>query len=56
MVIPKLPFDGNFLKKNGMKEGTLIGKTLKMIEQEWLDNDFQISETRVVKIIEDHNN
>ena len=35
-----------------MKEGALIGKTLKLIEKEWLDNEIQISEKRVVKIIQ----
>jgi len=52
--VPKFSFDGNYLKENGMKEGALIGKTLKLIEKEWLDNDFQISETRVLKIIQSH--
>ena len=43
---------GNYLKEKGMKEGALIGKTLKLIEKEWLDNEFQISEKRVLKIIQ----
>ena len=50
--MPKFSFDGNYLKKKGMKEGALIGKTLKLIEKEWLDNEFQISEKRVLKIIQ----
>ena len=49
--IPKLSFDGKYLKERGMKEGTLIGETLKLIEQEWLDNDFEISKERVLDII-----
>ena len=51
--MPKFSFDGNYLKENGMKEGILVGKTLKQIEKEWLDNDFEISEKRVLKIIKD---
>jgi len=54
--IPKFSFDGNYLKEKGMKEGALIGKTLKSIENEWLDNDFQISNARVLKIIKAQNN
>ena len=50
--MPKFSFDGNYLKKKGMKEGALIGRTLKQIEKEWLDNEFQISEKRVLKIIQ----
>ena len=53
--IPKFSFDGNYLKEKGMKEGALIGKTLKLIESEWLDNDFQISNERVLKIIKAQN-
>ena len=54
--IPKFSFDGKYLKEKGMKEGALIGKTLKSIENEWLDNDFQISNARVLKIIKAQNN
>ncbi len=53
--IPKFSFDGNYLKEKGMKEGALIGKTLKLIENEWLDNNFNISDKRVLKIIKDQN-
>ncbi len=53
--IPKFSFDGNYLKKKGMKEGALIGKTLKLIESEWLDNNFRVSDKRVLKIIKEQN-
>ena len=39
----------------GMKEGALIGKTLKQIEKEWLDNDFKVSNKRVLNIIKEKN-
>ena len=54
--IPKFSFDGNYLKEKGMKEGALIGKTLETIELEWLNNNFSISNERVLKIIEAQNN
>jgi len=54
--IPKLPFNGDYLKAKGMKEGALIGKTLKIIEDEWLDNNFEISDEKVLKIIKSQNN
>jgi len=43
------------LKEKGMQEGALIGKTLKLIESEWLDNDFRISNERVLEIIKAQN-
>ena len=54
--IPQFPYDGNYLKKKGMKEGSLIGKTLKLLENEWVDNNFKISNELVTKIIRDQNN
>ena len=39
-----------------MQEGMLIGKTLKMIENEWLNNNFEISKERVREIIKVQNN
>ena len=53
--IPKFSFDGNYLQEKGMKEGALIGKTLKMIESEWLNNDFRISNEKVLEIIKSQN-
>ena len=44
--MPKFPFDGNYLKNRGIKEGALIGQVLKLLENEWLNNDFKISETQ----------
>ena len=43
--IPKFAFD-EYLKEKGMSEGVLIGKTLKLIEEEWLKMtlEFQIKE------------
>ncbi|RPG95254.1 MAG: CCA tRNA nucleotidyltransferase [Candidatus Pelagibacter sp. TMED263] len=54
--IPKFSFDGKYLKERGMKEGALIGETLKLIEKEWLDNDFEISKERVLDIIKTKKN
>jgi len=53
--IPKFSFNGNYLKEKGMEEGALIGRTLKLIEDEWLDNDFRISNKRVLEIIKTQN-
>ena len=34
-----------------MKEGTSLGKVLKMIEEEWINNNFIISQDRVKELI-----
>ena len=49
--LPTFSYDGNFLKKNGLKEGTIIGRTLKIIESEWIKNNFNLSKKRVLEII-----
>ncbi len=54
--VPKFSFDGNYLKDKGMSEGALIGKTLKLIETEWYNNNFEISKERVLKIIKSQKN
>ena len=52
----KLTIDGRYLIKNGMKQGSAVGKVLKEIEVEWLKNNFQISKDRVKEIIQIHSN
>ena len=50
------PFDGKYLLENGMKQGSLIGKVLKEIEEEWIKNSFKISNERVREIIQLNSN
>ncbi len=49
--IPLFPIDGEFLKQKGMKEGQSLGKVLKKLEKEWLNNNFEISNERIEEII-----
>jgi poly(A) polymerase len=56
LSLPKFPIDGNYLKNKGIEEGILMGKTLKLLKQEWLDNDFKISDKRILEIIDVQNN
>ncbi len=53
--VPNFPFSGKYLKDKGMKEGVKIGKILKLIEKEWIKNDFNISNDDVEKIINSNN-
>ena len=43
--------DGKYLMQNGMKEGSALGKVLKIIEKEWILNSFKISKERIKEII-----
>ncbi len=52
----KFTIDGNYLMKNGMQQGALMGMVLKEIEDEWIKNNFQISKERVKEIIRSHLN
>tara|TARA_B100001063_G_scaffold221000_1_gene226301 strand:- start:908 stop:2170 length:1263 start_codon:yes stop_codon:yes gene_type:complete len=47
----RFPFDGKYLMDNGMQQGSLIGKVLKEVEEEWIKNNFKISKERVSEII-----
>ena len=49
--VPKLHVNGEYLKKNGMKEGESLGKVLKKIESEWANNNFEISNERIQDLI-----
>ena len=49
--VPKLHVNGEYLMKNGMKEGESLGKVLKKIESEWANNNFEISNQRIKDLI-----
>ena len=48
----KFFIDGNYLLKNGIKQGALMGKVLKEIEEEWIKNNFKITKDQIQKIIQ----
>ena len=54
--VPNFPFNGEYLKKNGMREGEAIGKVLKTAEMEWVKNNFSISSDRVRELIHNYSN
>jgi tRNA nucleotidyltransferase/poly(A) polymerase len=49
--IVRFNIDGKYLMENGMQQGSLMGKVLKEIEEEWIENNFKISKERVKEII-----
>jgi poly(A) polymerase len=51
-IIPTLPIGANMLmSKYKIPEGKLLGIKLKLIEEIWVQNSFQISEKQIQKII-----
>ena len=51
-IIPTLPIGANILmSKYKIPEGKLLGIKLKLIEETWVENSFQISEKQIQKII-----
>ena len=49
--IQKFNIDGKYLIEQGMREGVLLGKVLRKIEEEWIENNFKISDDKVKEII-----
>jgi len=47
----KFNIDGKYLIDKGMSEGVLLGKVLRKIEEEWIENNFKISDNRINEII-----
>jgi len=51
--LPTMPFGAKVLmEKYQIPEGITLGNKLKLIEEEWVNNNFQISEKQITKIIE----
>ena len=54
--VPIFSIDGELLKQKGMKEGQSLGKVLKILEIEWINNDFKISNEKIEEIIKVNSN
>ena len=51
-IVPKMPIGADILmSKYKIPEGKQLGIKLKMIEEEWVKNNFQISERQVDNIV-----
>tara|TARA_B100001741_G_scaffold298846_1_gene284764 strand:- start:3141 stop:4415 length:1275 start_codon:yes stop_codon:yes gene_type:complete len=50
--IPIMPFSAKKLMSNyNIPEGKILGNKLRMIEEEWVNNDFKLSDKQISKII-----
>ena len=51
-VLPIMPVGAKLLmEKYDIQEGEILGKKLKIIEEEWVNNNFQLTEKQLNKII-----
>ena len=51
-ILPSVPIKADVLMSQyNIKKGKELGKKLKIIEELWVENNFQISEKEVKKII-----
>ncbi len=51
-ILPTMPVDAQILmKKYNIPQGKTLGDKLKIIEEEWVNNNFQLSEKKIDKII-----
>ena len=51
-ILPSIPIGAKVLmEKYGIPEGRNLGKKLKVIEEEWLNSNFQLTEKQIKKII-----
>jgi poly(A) polymerase len=47
-----MPINANFLmKRYEIPQGKQLGEKLKIIEEEWVNNDFKISDNEVENIV-----
>ena len=54
--LPNFPYDGAYLIKKGLSEGKNIGLALKKLEQNWIENNYKLSEEKahfIIKNIKD---
>jgi len=51
-VMPSLPISAqNLMSEHNIPEGKTLGNKLKMIEEEWVNNNFKLSDKQINKII-----
>ena len=54
--VPLFPIDGEFLKQKGLREGQSLGRVLTILEKEWMNNNFKISNEKIEEIIKINSN
>ena len=53
--IPEFPITGKYLLEKGFKSGTKVGEILKKIENRWIENDFNLKDEELQKLIKKYN-
>ena len=50
--IPNFPFNGQYVKAQGLEDGKKIGFALRKLEEEWVENDFNLKAKEAIFIID----
>ncbi|MDB9760936.1 CCA tRNA nucleotidyltransferase [Pelagibacteraceae bacterium] len=50
--MPDFPFNGKYVMKQGIEDGKKIGFVLKVLEKEWIENNFNLKNQEVISIID----
>jgi poly(A) polymerase len=53
--VPKFPISGDYLKRYGYESGQALGKKLKLLEEEWIKNDFLLDKELLKKLLKKNN-
>ncbi len=48
---PKFPYNGDYLKSRGLKEGKELGDILNYLEEKWINDNFKIDESEISSVI-----
>ena len=50
--IPNFPFNGQYIKSQGLENGRKIGYALRELEKEWVENNFNLREKEAILIVD----
>ena len=51
MEVPNFPITGKLLIKKGLKEGKSLGQAIKLLENYWIENNFQVNKDEISKVV-----
>mgnify|MGYP001189446742 FL=1 len=54
--IPSFPINGTYLIDKGIKKGKNVGKIIKKIEKQWIENDFNLNSEKIDNLLKKNSN
>ena len=50
--VPKFPISGEYLKRHGYESGKVLGQRLKLLEENWIKNNFVLDKKIIKKTLD----